>query len=67
MLILTRKCGQSLIINNDIEVKVLEVKNKLVKLGVSAPKSITVDRKEIHRSKQLSVLLKNQEKSLAEE
>lgn len=57
MLILARKRGQSLIINGDIEVKILEVKNGQVKVGISAPKKITVDRKEVHQGKQLTLMI----------
>jgi carbon storage regulator len=48
MLYLMRKIGESIIINGDIEVKVMEVKGKAVKLGFEFPASATVLRKEIH-------------------
>lgn len=48
MLYLTRKPGEAVIINNTIEVTVVEVKGKAVKLGFSFPPSATVLRKEIH-------------------
>lgn len=48
MLYLVRKLGESIIINGDIEVKVVEVKGKTVKLGLDFPSSATVLRKEIH-------------------
>lgn len=48
MLALTRKIGESIVINNDIEITVLEVKGDQVKLGIDAPKSIPVFRKEIY-------------------
>lgn len=47
MLALSRKKGDSLIINNNIEVKVLEVKGEQVKIGISAPKDVPVYRKEV--------------------
>ena len=56
MLILSRKHGESLIINGDIEVKILEIQGSHVKVGVSAPKDIVVDRKEIHQSKLIKKL-----------
>lgn len=47
MLVLTRKVNQSIVIGNDIEVVVLEVRGEQVRLGIKAPKSIAVHRKEI--------------------
>jgi len=48
MLYLVRKLGESIIINDNIEVKVVEVKGKTVKLGFEFPASASVLRKEIH-------------------
>jgi len=48
MLALYRKVGESIVIDNDIEVTVLEVKGDLVKIGIEAPKSIPIYRKEIY-------------------
>lgn len=48
MLALSRKVGESLIIGNDIELTILEIKGEQVKLGISAPKTIPVYRKEIY-------------------
>ena len=48
MLALTRKKQEAIVINNNIEITVLEVKGDQVKLGISAPKSIPVYRKEIY-------------------
>lgn len=48
MLALSRKKGEALIINNDIEITVLEVKGEQVKLGISAPKEVPVYRKEVY-------------------
>lgn len=48
MLYLTRKVGESVIINDKIEVKIVEVKGKNVKVGFEFPKSATVLRKEVH-------------------
>ncbi len=53
MLILTRKIGESLIIGNNIEVIILGVKGTQVRLGVTAPKDITVHREEIYKKLQL--------------
>jgi len=48
LLALTRKKGESIIIGDDIEIVLLGVNGEQVKLGVVAPKSIPVYRKEIH-------------------
>ena len=48
MLVLTRKVHQSIIISDNIEVVVLEVRGEQVRLGIRAPKDVTVHRKEIY-------------------
>ncbi len=48
MLILSRKKEESLILNGNIEVKILEVANGIVKLGIVAPRDVEVHRKEIY-------------------
>ncbi|MBO5228133.1 MAG: carbon storage regulator CsrA [Lachnospiraceae bacterium] len=48
MLALSRKKEEAIIINNDIEIVVLEIKGDQVKLGISAPKSVPVYRKEVY-------------------
>ena len=48
MLVLTRKKGQKLIIGNNIEIVILENDFNNVKIGVSAPKNISVYREEIY-------------------
>jgi len=47
MLILTRKVGQAIIIGEGIEIKILEIVDGQIKLGVTAPKNISVLRKEL--------------------
>lgn len=47
MLALARKVNETIVINNNIEVTILEVKGDQVKVGINAPKSIPVYRKEI--------------------
>ena len=47
MLILTRKVGETLSIGDNIEVTVLEVRGGQVRIGVSAPRDVVVNRKEI--------------------
>ena len=47
MLILTRRVGETVVIGNDVTVTVLGVKGNQVRIGVNAPKSISVHREEI--------------------
>lgn len=47
MLILTRRVGETVVIGNEVTVTVLGVKGNQVRIGISAPKSVTVHREEI--------------------
>ena len=49
MLILTRRVGEKLVIGDDITVTVLDVRGSLVRLGVEAPKDVSVHREEIYQ------------------
>ena len=48
MLVITRKPGERITIGDDVVVTVVEVKGSLVKLGVEAPRSISIHRQEIY-------------------
>ncbi len=48
MLILTRRVGETLMIGNQVTVTVLGIKGSQVRIGVNAPKDITVHRQEIY-------------------
>lgn len=48
MLYLTRKVGESIIINDNIELTIVEVRGKTAKLGITFPPEATVLRKELH-------------------
>ena len=48
MLALARKVNESIMIGNDIEITVLEIKVDQIKLGVKAPKSVPIYRKELY-------------------
>ena len=47
MLVLSRKKQQSIIIGENIEISVLEIQGDQVRLGISAPKNVSVHRKEV--------------------
>ena len=48
MLALSRKKNEAIVLNNNIEITILEIKGEQVKLGISAPKNIPVYRKEVY-------------------
>lgn len=48
MLALSRKKNEAIIINNNIEITILEVKGDQVKVGITAPKEVPVYRKEVY-------------------
>ena len=47
MLVLSRKVGQSIVVNDNIEVSILEIGEGSIKIGINAPKNVKVLRKEI--------------------
>lgn len=49
MLALTRKKGESLVINNNIEISILEVRGDQIKIGITAPKDVPIYRKEVYK------------------
>jgi carbon storage regulator len=62
MLVLTRKEDESIMIGDEVEVKVLDVKENQVKLGIVAPREIAVHRKEVY----LAIQAENAEAASAE-
>ena len=48
VLVLTRKCNQSIMIGDDIEISVLAIMGEKVRIGIEAPRSIPVFRKEVY-------------------
>lgn len=49
MLVLTRKCGEQVVIGRDIKVKVLEIRGGRVKLGLVGPAEVPMHREEIQQ------------------
>lgn len=48
MLALSRKKNEAIVINNNVEVTVLEIKGDQVKIGINAPKEVPIYRKEVY-------------------
>lgn len=48
MLVLTRRVGEEIVIDEIIRIQVVDVRGDRVRLGISAPASVQVDRKELH-------------------
>lgn len=54
ILILTRRIGEALIIDDNIKLTIMGIKGNQVRIGIDAPKNIAVDREEIHLRKKIS-------------
>ena len=50
MLVLGRKKGESIVINDEIELKIISIEGDTVKIGVEAPKNIAIHRKEVYEA-----------------
>lgn len=55
MLVITRKSNQGFRISDDIEITIIEVSNDRVKLGISAPKHISIVRNELLQAQELNL------------
>lgn len=55
MLVIRRRAGESLFIGDGVEIRILEVGPSQVKLGISAPKEVTVLRSEVRRTQQANM------------
>ena len=47
MLVLSRKKGQSIMIGHDIEISIVDVQGEQIRLGINAPRDVTIHRKEV--------------------
>ncbi len=63
MLILTRKVGESIRIGDNVVVKIVSMDNKHVKIGIDAPRSVSVNREEIYQK----IQSENREAATAQE
>jgi carbon storage regulator len=55
MLVLSRKKNESIVINNDIKIVVVEIRGDKVRLGVEAPREVPVHRREVYEAIQKSL------------
>ena len=61
MLVLSRKKNESIVINNDITIVVVEIRGDKVRLGIEAPKEVPVHRREVYEAIKRSEMAQNQE------
>ncbi len=54
MLILTRRSGENIIVGDDIVISVIEVRGDAVRIGIKAPRSVSVHREEVYRELQIA-------------
>jgi carbon storage regulator len=60
MLVLTRRVGEVIVVDGDIRVVVVSIKGDKVRLGVTAPDFVRVDREEIHARRQVQAATSDQ-------
>jgi len=53
MLVLTRRAGEVIIIGDDIKITVMSINGQQARIGIDAPKEVSVDREEIYKRKQV--------------
>lgn len=63
MLVLSRKIGESLMVNNEMEIRIIEISGDKVKIGIEAPKHFRVLRKELCLTMQSNIEAANARKS----
>lgn len=60
MLVLSRKIGEKIIINDEIEVVIVDVNNSIVRVGINAPKSVSIYREELYREIKAANVVSNE-------
>ena len=55
MLVIRRRAGESLFVGDGVEIRILEVGQSQVKLGINAPKEVTVLRSEVRRTQEANL------------
>jgi carbon storage regulator len=65
MLVLTRRLGEALIIGENIKVYILDVRNSQIKLGVDAPREVSIHREEVHVRIKQALLVPEERPALA--
>jgi carbon storage regulator len=65
MLVLARRVGQEIVIGDNVQIVVLEVRGNQVRLGITAPPALRVDRQEVRARQQLAAQKALQEEALA--
>jgi carbon storage regulator len=63
MLIITRKVGETFIIGDEVKITVCSVRNGQVRLGIEAPKSVSIHRKEVYERIQKEEISEEQQAS----
>ena len=61
MLVLTRRRGEAIVVGDDVKIVVLEVNGDQVRLGVEAPRAVTVHREEVYQE----ILAQNERASMS--
>ncbi|MBA7652286.1 Carbon storage regulator [subsurface metagenome] len=59
MLVLSRCKNESIMVGEDVEVVIVDVRGKMVRLGITAPKDVSVHRKEVYEAIQREKTMKN--------
>ena len=59
MLVLSRKLNESIIIDDQIKITIVEIRGDKIRLGIEAPKNVTVHRREVYDAIQRQVLIEN--------
>lgn len=59
MLVLSRKLNESIIIDNQIKITIVEIRGDKIRLGIEAPKHVSVHRREIYEAIQKQMMIDN--------